>query len=190
MLVVPKRLLDVPVDVPNPKPVLVEEVAGWLNVVDPNNPPADRNRLLILHSLLCWGALPGFVQGLGGCLVVFCSPFLGLVFSPFPRQYLALSACSRTGCRCCCWSRRLMSQRLPRCSCQSRHLQAQPGEPWGWSCTHPPQHTALPSCLPNKPSSDLFQPQKIPPTLNIAFAILPTEGSFHSRCGILVVCPN
>lgn len=39
VLVVPNRLLDVPVDVPNPKLVLVEEVAGWLNVVEPNNPP-------------------------------------------------------------------------------------------------------------------------------------------------------
>lgn len=28
VLVVPNRLLDVPVEVPNPKPVLVEEVAG------------------------------------------------------------------------------------------------------------------------------------------------------------------
>lgn len=50
MLVVPNRLFDVPVDVPNPKPVLVEEVAGWLNVVEPNNPPEDRNKLLIISS--------------------------------------------------------------------------------------------------------------------------------------------
>lgn len=68
MLVVPKRLFDVPVDVPNPKPVLVEEVAGWLKVVDPNNPPADRNRLLILHNLLCLGALMGSCSGLGKVL--------------------------------------------------------------------------------------------------------------------------
>lgn len=50
VLVVPNRLFDVPVDVPNPKPVLVEEVAGWLNVVEPNNPPEDRNKLLIICS--------------------------------------------------------------------------------------------------------------------------------------------
>lgn len=52
VLVVPNRLFDVPVDVPNPKPVLVEEVAGWLNVVEPNNPPEDRNRLLIFCNQL------------------------------------------------------------------------------------------------------------------------------------------
>lgn len=50
VLVVPNRLFDVPVDVPNPKPVLVEEVAGWLNVVEPNNPPEDRNKPLIICS--------------------------------------------------------------------------------------------------------------------------------------------
>lgn len=50
VLVVPNRLFDVPVDVPNPKPVLVEEVAGWLNVVEPNNPPEYRNKLLIISS--------------------------------------------------------------------------------------------------------------------------------------------
>lgn len=35
---VPNKLFDVPVDVPNPKPVLVE-VAGWLNELVPNSPP-------------------------------------------------------------------------------------------------------------------------------------------------------
>lgn len=80
MLVVPKRLFDVPVDVPNPKPVLVEEVAGWLNVVDPNNPPADRNRLLN-------PAQTPLLGGLGGCLVVFLLvPGSGF---PFPHRYRA-----------------------------------------------------------------------------------------------------
>lgn len=40
MLAVPNKLFDVPVDVPNPKPVLVE-VAGWLNELVPNNPPEE-----------------------------------------------------------------------------------------------------------------------------------------------------
>lgn len=60
VLVVPKRLFDVPVDVPKPKPVLVEEVAGWLKVVEPNSPPADRNRLFILP-----GGSDGGCSGLG-----------------------------------------------------------------------------------------------------------------------------
>lgn len=38
VLAVPNKLFDVPVDVPNPKPVLVE-VAGWLNELVPNKPP-------------------------------------------------------------------------------------------------------------------------------------------------------
>lgn len=38
VLAAPNKLFDVPVDVPNPKPVLVE-VAGWLNELEPNNPP-------------------------------------------------------------------------------------------------------------------------------------------------------
>lgn len=38
VLAVPNKLFDVPVDVPNPNPVLVE-VAGWLNELVPNNPP-------------------------------------------------------------------------------------------------------------------------------------------------------
>lgn len=38
--VLPKRLVDVPPDGPNPNPVLVDDVAGWLNVLDPNSPPA------------------------------------------------------------------------------------------------------------------------------------------------------
>ncbi len=37
--VLPNRLVDVPLAAPKPKPVLVEEVAGWLNVLDPNRPP-------------------------------------------------------------------------------------------------------------------------------------------------------
>ena len=41
MLAVPNKLFDVPVDVPNPKPVLVE-VAGWLNELVPNKPPGER----------------------------------------------------------------------------------------------------------------------------------------------------
>lgn len=43
MLAVPNKLFDVPVDVPNPKPVLVE-VAGWLNELVPNKPPGERER--------------------------------------------------------------------------------------------------------------------------------------------------
>lgn len=39
VLAVPNKPLEVPVDVPNPKPVLVEDVAGWLKVLEPNNPP-------------------------------------------------------------------------------------------------------------------------------------------------------
>lgn len=35
----PNRLFDVPLVAPKPKPVLVDEVAGWLNVVDPKSPP-------------------------------------------------------------------------------------------------------------------------------------------------------
>lgn len=90
MLVVPKRLFDVPVDVPNPKPVLVEEVAGWLNVVDPNNPPADRNRLLNPAQTPLLGGYDRFLLGAWeGVWLFFCS-FLGLGF-PFPTgtgQYL------------------------------------------------------------------------------------------------------
>ena len=37
--VFPNRLVEVPVAPPKPKPVLVEEVAGWLKVLDPNRPP-------------------------------------------------------------------------------------------------------------------------------------------------------
>jgi hypothetical protein len=40
VLAVPNKLFDVPVDVPNPNPVLVE-VAGWLNELVPNNPPEE-----------------------------------------------------------------------------------------------------------------------------------------------------
>lgn len=43
VLAVPNKLFDVPVDVPNPKPVLVE-VAGWLNELVPNNPPGEMKR--------------------------------------------------------------------------------------------------------------------------------------------------
>lgn len=45
--VLPNRLVDVPPAAPNPKPVLVEDVAGWLNVLDPNRPPAGDEQLLI-----------------------------------------------------------------------------------------------------------------------------------------------
>lgn len=44
VLAVPNKLVDVPVDVPNPKPVLVEDVAGWLNVLEPNSPPETRKQ--------------------------------------------------------------------------------------------------------------------------------------------------
>lgn len=42
VLAVPNKPLDVPVDVPNPKPLLVEEVPDWLKVLEPNNPPKTR----------------------------------------------------------------------------------------------------------------------------------------------------
>lgn len=35
----PNRLVEVPLVAPKPKPVLVEEVGGWLKVLDPNRPP-------------------------------------------------------------------------------------------------------------------------------------------------------
>lgn len=38
--VFPKRLVEVPLAAPKPKPALVEDVAGWLKVLDPNRPPA------------------------------------------------------------------------------------------------------------------------------------------------------
>lgn len=41
--VFPNRLVDVPLAAPKPKPVLVEEVAGWLKVLDPNRPPGRKN---------------------------------------------------------------------------------------------------------------------------------------------------
>lgn len=37
--VLPNRLVEVPLAAPKPKPVLVEEVAGWLNVLEPKSPP-------------------------------------------------------------------------------------------------------------------------------------------------------
>ena len=43
VLAVPNKLFDVPVDVPNPKPLLVE-VAGWLNELVPNKPPGEIER--------------------------------------------------------------------------------------------------------------------------------------------------
>lgn len=51
--VLPNRLVDVPPDGPNPNPVLVDDVAGWLNVLDPNSPPAGNKKLLIsaIYSL-------------------------------------------------------------------------------------------------------------------------------------------
>lgn len=42
--VLPNRPVEVPVAAPNPNPVLVEEVAGWLNVLAPNRPPAEGTR--------------------------------------------------------------------------------------------------------------------------------------------------
>lgn len=42
--VLPNRLVDVPLAAPKPKPVLVEDVAGWLNVLDPNRPPAGQEQ--------------------------------------------------------------------------------------------------------------------------------------------------
>lgn len=40
--VLPNRLVVVPLAAPKPKPVLVEEVAGWLNVLDPKSPPGSQ----------------------------------------------------------------------------------------------------------------------------------------------------
>lgn len=37
--VLPNKLVEVPLFAPKPKPVLVEEVGGWLKVLDPNRPP-------------------------------------------------------------------------------------------------------------------------------------------------------
>lgn len=42
--VFPNRLVDVPLVAPKPKPVLVEEVAGWLKVLEPNRPPEGNHR--------------------------------------------------------------------------------------------------------------------------------------------------
>lgn len=42
--VLPNRLVEVPLAAPKPKPVLVEEVAGWLNVLDPKSPPEGATR--------------------------------------------------------------------------------------------------------------------------------------------------
>lgn len=42
--VLPNRLVDVPLAAPKPKPVLVDDVAGWLNVLDPNKPPRGKKR--------------------------------------------------------------------------------------------------------------------------------------------------
>lgn len=145
VLVVPNRLLDVPVDVPNPKLVLVEEVAGWLNVVEPNNPPGDRKRLFIIcnHQLMevflllfgvcfCWLAvffLVAFVDAWG--LFRFPRPvplFFNNIFPSDhvlhynPSTHLVLSACSRRGLQYYCSTRRPMSQTLLRLSCQSQHL--------------------------------------------------------------------
>lgn len=50
--VLPNRLVEVPVAAPKPKPVLVEEVAGWLKVLDPNRPPAGKRLFLHLPSFL------------------------------------------------------------------------------------------------------------------------------------------
>lgn len=81
MLVVPKRLLEVPVDVPNPKPVLVEEVAGWLNVVEPNNPPVEEETINHLPSPAAVGVLRvWFVAAVDGWLWGFFPP----LSSPHP----------------------------------------------------------------------------------------------------------
>lgn len=40
--VLPNKPVEAPLVAPNPKPVLVEEVAGWLKVLDPNRPPRGR----------------------------------------------------------------------------------------------------------------------------------------------------
>lgn len=87
VLVVPKRLLEVPVDVPNPKPVLVEEVAGWLNVVEPNNPPEEEETINHLPSPTAEGVLQvWFVAAADGWLWV--SPFSSLhLFFPHILLY-------------------------------------------------------------------------------------------------------
>lgn len=77
MLVVPKRLLEVPVDVPNPKPVLVEEVAGWLNVVEPNNPPEEEETINHLPSPTAEGVLQVWFVAAGADGWLWVSP-------PFP----------------------------------------------------------------------------------------------------------
>lgn len=41
VLVLPKRLVVVPPGVPNPNPVLVEDVTGWLKVLEPKRPPGN-----------------------------------------------------------------------------------------------------------------------------------------------------
>lgn len=48
--VLPNRLVDVPPAAPKPKPVLVEEVAGWLNVLDPKSPPVRQEQEPGLHE--------------------------------------------------------------------------------------------------------------------------------------------
>lgn len=42
--VLPNKLVDVPLAPPKPKPALVEEVAGWLNVLEPNKPPVGQEQ--------------------------------------------------------------------------------------------------------------------------------------------------
>lgn len=44
--VLPNRLVEVPLAAPKPKPVLVDEVAGWLNVLDPKSPPGGATAVL------------------------------------------------------------------------------------------------------------------------------------------------
>lgn len=46
----PNRPVDVPLTAPKPKPVLVEEVAGWLNVLDPKSPPLRHKHEPDLHE--------------------------------------------------------------------------------------------------------------------------------------------
>jgi len=41
VLVLPNRLVEVPLAAPNPKPLLVADVTGWLKVADPKRPPEE-----------------------------------------------------------------------------------------------------------------------------------------------------
>lgn len=41
VLVLPNRLVVVPLAAPKPKPLLVDDVTGWLKVLEPNRPPGE-----------------------------------------------------------------------------------------------------------------------------------------------------